>query len=50
LSATDLPMQGQQFNWVNIVRSPTPRRNSKNDLYYSSFDAQFALHVLAVRE
>lgn len=46
LSNTDLSMQGQIVNWINIVRSPRPGRNSKNQLWFSSFDAQFHLHVL----
>jgi hypothetical protein len=27
------------------VRSPIPSRNSKNQLWLSSFDAQFHMHV-----
>jgi hypothetical protein len=49
LKETDIRMQGQCLNWVNVVRTPTPKRNSKNDLYYSSFDVQFMLTVPNLR-
>jgi hypothetical protein len=45
VSRSDLPMQGQNIDWINVVRSPIPSRNSKNQLWLSSLDAQFHMHV-----